>query len=109
MRALLTRRTRHAPAKRTAVVARFWNHRGTDDIRATLERIEGKVDKLEGRFDQLENKVDRLESKVDRLESKVSELDVDNKMLAVKVTTVTAINLGPSIALFALVYNVIQR
>ena len=103
MRALLTRRTRHAPAKRTAVVARFWNHRGTDDIRATLERIEGKVDKLEGRFDQLENKVDKLESKVDRLESKVSELDVDNKMLAV-----TAINLGPSLALLALVYNVIQ-
>ena len=51
------------------------NKKAIEELKMSVNRLEGKVEKIETRFDGLEEKVEKIETRFDGLEGKVDKLE----------------------------------
>ena len=51
------------------------NKKAIEELKMSVNRLEGKVEKIETRFDGLEEKVEKIETRFDGLEGKVEKIE----------------------------------
>lgn len=51
------------------------NKKAIEELKMSVNRLEGKVEKIETRFDGLEEKVEKIETRFDGLEEKTDRID----------------------------------